>query len=326
MARSETKYYCPKCERKTLVRDREWSSEAGQWLGTWVCKNTPSKAIARLKQAIDDGEATGTVEDYSGYYESYEAKYGDDEEKTAARKKEYDRVIDYYAKNPPCGITIKVHNRDAKIVDYFSVLDLLIRDGTAVMHHLLEANPNFYRKGFESLYSSETVDVVRMRDDRGVAVWLYWKCCWEPEREKSEINWSALTSGAAAYIHYGEVPVPQIFHHSYRLCLWSKELRNKPLFTDEKLTKSVKEKIVQWVKGLEQALPQLTEQAAAGQLAWNNWFTETQNATQARCGHRVVINQYDGEVKEVRVGINGWITPEQLQAIAEILADGRGND
>jgi len=111
-----------------------------------------------------------------------------------------------------------------------------------------------------------------------------------------------------------------------RFALWAKEPGNSGWFRncpfEGTLGKKLKATIVEWVKALEQALPELQEKAAADDRAWVTWHralrTEIREVT-----NRVSIQHYDGEVKEAQVAISGWLTPEQLKAIAEIVANNK---
>jgi len=319
---AETYYYCPKCSRKKLVKDNKWSRDHGTYFRIWKCTNQPSKQMAKLKEGIDKGEVTGTSGDYYSYYSSYEAKHGDANEKTIARKAEYDKCVAYFKANPPCDVEISVHDRDARIVDYFSVLDLLIRDGEAIQHHLLETHSGVYRRGMEVLYSSEQTDIVRYRDGHGVAIWLYWKCTWEPNRNKNEINWRALTTGAAGYMTHRGTELPVIFRNDSRFALWAKEkdssswYRNVPF--SGKLTKKTKAEIVDWVKDLEKNLSAYEEKAAADDQMWQHWYKTLRTETEALSG-RISIRHFDGEQKEAQINIQGWLPPEKVKAIAAIV-------
>jgi len=314
------KFYCPKCNKKTLVRDSQYDHSTQSWSRGWVCKNQPPKKYDRLVELLTNGDPHDELNDAETYVE-YELRWGDDCEKLRLAKQE--EIKAYLKRRPPCDCKIFVPGKDAEIVDYHTVLDLLIRPGEQIKHYLLEKDPNIRRQGFEVLYSSETIDLVRMRDGSGVAVWLYWKCTWEPDREKSEINWRALSHEAAAYISHKDVPLRAIFGNSRRYAVWTKPVREQERASCLRhvpfsggLGKRKKAEIVEWAKVLEANLVSYQEKAVAAVDTWLAWGRQL-NAAIGKS--KVSIGHYNAHSKTASINIHGWLNQAQIEAIAEAL-------
>jgi hypothetical protein len=297
--RASRKFYCPACKKKTLVRSRAYDNNAGRSFYSWECENQ----LSRRQRRILDGD------EY----------FYDDEERAAAEEK----VKKHLAKNPECDCVITAPGRDAEIADYGTVLDKLIRIGEPIKHHLLETDKGIYRKGMQVLYSSDHVDVVRLRDQSGVAVWLYWKVMWEPNRSQSEINWAALCSEAAAYLFHENTTLRTIFRNTKRFPVWTKEeggardysLREAPL--SGSLGKKKKAEIVEWVKKLETNLPTYEAQAKAANDKWVAWGRQLQEKT---ADSKVRVVSFNSMSKTAAITIRGTLSQEQIEAVVAALA------
>ena len=324
---TKKKYYCPKCHKKTLV---EAYNSATKWNSGWECTNQPPKKWDKLVKALSqdpiDEETLADPYTYEDCTGSYELRWGDDvDNRRAALQK---KVRTYLKKRPPCDCVIFNENDSgrAKISDYTTVLDKLIRPGEPIMHHLIEKNNHIQRRGFQVLHSTDTLDVVRHNDDNGVAVWLYWKCCWDEGRSKTEIQWDDLKHNGAAYLSHGvdeqKKDLRSIFGSGSRFALWAKSkpqygrLQNVP-FTGN-LGKKKKAEIIEWTKQLEASLRLYEAEAKEARITWKNWGRELRNALGA-VSNKVSISGYNGKHQNCTISINERLTKEQTLAIAEIL-------
>ena len=327
-----TKYYCPKCERKTLVRDSDYNHTTRRYQQGWVCTNQPPKQYSAIIALLTDGDPNGELDSYEPYF-SYEARHGGygAEEKAkmvVARAAEVAKVKAYMEKRPACDCKIFHVSRDATIQDYCpTVLDRMVRGGEAVKHHIFENDSDVHRKGFEVLYSSEDMDLVRMRDDHGVAVWLYWKCSWDPDRSKSEIKWDALQHEAANYIKHGDLKVSAIFANAARYAVWTKpvkeserhyRLRNVP-FTGS-LGKRKKAELVAWAKDLEANLKGYESAAVLAEADWRAWGIQLKAGVRSR-SNKVSVSNYNGKSQLANISIRGMLTQNQINAVAAVLRD-----
>ena len=299
------KFYCPKCSKKTLVRDSNYDSQTQTWSRGWKCNNQPPiRTINVVESEV--------------YYD--EAQW--DSDKAAVQLAECEA---YIKKHPPCDCTIFVPGKDAEIIDYHNILDLLIRPGDAIRHHLFEKNSNVHRKGFEVLHSTDDVDVVRHRDNNGVAVWLYWKCMWDPDRSPKEINWEPLQHQAAAFIEHEGVSTRSIFTRGGRYALWTKPVqghershifRNVPFCGG--LGKRKTAEIISWVEKLEANLRAYEREAAAAVEKWEAWGQQLRRAVSSKSS-KVHISGWNARSELVTISIHAQLTQEQVEAIAEIL-------
>jgi hypothetical protein len=325
--RNKTKYYCPKCSKKTLVRAFNAKTT---WKPGWECTNQPPQMWAKLIAALNSGDPDELDDPY--VYSSYKARWGDDPE--PHRLAEQEKVKKLLKKGSCDCVIFRPNGEQAEITDYTTVLDKLIRPGALIKHHLLETNSNIHNRGFEVLYSSDTLDLVRHRCQAGVGVWLYWKCTWEPNRSKSEIQWSNLTHAAAGYIKHGfafgegapesTTSLRSIFGNK-RYAVWTKEsndnkrstwFRSVP-FTGN-LGKRKKAEIVKWVKKLEDNLTSYQEQAAAAVKTWTDWGAQLKAAIG---GSKVSIGHYDGHEQTASINIHGNLNQAQIEAIAKALKE-----
>lgn len=324
MGRQSPKFYCPKCGKKTLIATSHYDYNLSDWKRGYECKNQAPRRYNHLISAFaNNHDPSGTLDDESNYW-GYEARWSGS--KQALRLAQQEEVKAYLKKNPtPCDCTIFVEGREAKISDYGCLLDKLIQTDPPIKVYLLENNVYVKKRGFEVLYSTEIMDVVRLNDDHGVAVWLYWKCKWEPDRQSSEIEWSDLTHEAAAYILHKGKTIQSIFRNHTRYPLWTKpdrkeratSLQNVPFCGS--LGKRKKAEIVEWAKSLEKNLQDYQKQAAAAVEAWKAWGDQLRAAVSREI--RVCISHYNGVSKTAYITINGALTQGQIERIAEALKE-----
>jgi len=322
---SKSKFYCPKCNRKTLVQ--AYNSRTNYNSG-WECTNQPPKMWRRLVEALtqDPVDTDALNDDYTYSDCSYEVRWGDNTEVERAKLQE--KVKAYLKKTPPCDCVIfKENGERAEITDYTTVLDKLIRPGSLILHHLIEKHNTIQRRGFQVLHSTDEVDVVRLNDANGIGVWLYWKCTWDEGRSKSEINWSDLHHSAAAYLNHGadenEKPLTAVFRRSERYALWSKEKPKYGHFNDVpfhgNLGKRKKAEIIEWVKQLEQKLKSYEVESGEARRAWESWGKQLRVAL-VDVTDRISISNYNGKYKVCKISVDTRVTQEQALAIAAILA------
>jgi len=222
---------------------------------------------------------------------------------------------------PACGLVISHPDRHAKISDYHSVLDLIVRDGEAIKHHLLENNANVRKRGLEIMYAGELLDLVRLRDNEGVGAYIYFKAHWDGTVGGVPCQ---LTGGASRHIKFRDHTVESL-SRVYRFCLWAKKetyhpQRGAPF--KGKLTAKMRIAIVEWAAALDRAWPQLAAKATSEH---DRWVSESK-ALQAELrfegkGPCVQVKLYNGETKTVSIDVHGAITPDQARAVAAIFAD-----
>jgi len=304
--RKVDKFYCPKCGRKTLSEEYDYDTGCK----IWKCYNqTPQRFVDIIK------------------YDEYYGRAQWDEDLQPAQKA---KAVAYTAKYPPCDCVITTPGRDAEIVDFGCVLDLLVRVGEPIRYHLLESNSDIHSKGFEVLHQSDMLDIVRLRDKQGVGAYLYWKMSWEPDYDGIRWDQGTFTHTAASYISFRPAggaladghTLPSLFRRR-RILLWTKD-RDKNSYHmedaifDGSLTKKKRAAIVSWASELERQLPQLMEKATAAVGAWNEWGTQLKESVRT-IGIDVHVNGFDAVHKRAKVAIHGWVSPDQARAIAAIL-------
>jgi len=319
----KTNYYCPACRRKTLIKTSKYNHSTHGYQRGFLCTNRPPKVWAKLIAALESGDPERL--ENSNIYVSYIARHqinraggawaGGEAARSEARQVEQAKAKAFPA---PCATEIFHPDRDAEIVDFYGVLDLLIRPGDLIIHHLLEKNPKIQRKGIEVLYSSEDVDLVRLRDNGGVAVWLYWRCTWDPDRLQSEIKWEALGHEAAASIKHDGVSVRTIFSNQTRSAVWAAtESRNVPFSGTLGVRKRAA--LVEWVMRLEANLETYTAAAIKNEIKWRAWGSQLKDGLRSR-SDEVRVLSFNGESQLATVSIRCMVTQEQAIAIADILS------
>ena len=285
------RWYCPKCGRKTLQRREESVYKKGK-LVFWVCRHAYVSPHERYAMGLTPGHTTRT------FWELKRAKMG-----------------------PTCGAEIRHPDRDAEISDYHGVLDKLVRATSTepIRDYLLEHYPTIHRKGMEILYSSETLDLVRIRDQDGVAAWIYWKCTWEPGRDRNEIPWSIFQGAVGDYITFNGFKASRIFATD-RYPVWSKDV-GKATINAAFFNKFSKAQVVKWAQDLEQALPEMMARAQSERARWTAEEQTLRMEVQS-ISPLVAVTSYDGELRPARIRIYKLLTPEQAKVIAEVLKDG----
>ena len=299
-SRTVDKFYCPKCGKKALIKVQRYSHTNGGWQRGYECKNQIPRKYSQL---LNDGF------------------YWSRRELQAAQRAEAEA---YVQKHPECDCKIYVEGRDAEIADFGCVLDLMIRTDPPIKYHLLEKNSNIQKRGFEVIHSTETLDLVRLNDKYGVAIWLYWKYKWDPDHTQDEIDWRSLTHEAAAFITHRDTSLRSIFSQTSRYPVWTKPgtvsersscLRHVPFSGN--LGKRKRAEIIEWTKALEANLAAYQEQAAAAVNEWTTWGEQLTSAVAHET--KIHISRFNGKSKRARISINGDLTQAQIERIAEAL-------
>ena len=285
-------FYCPECGNKTLVEDRDWQRAANgrdhDYYRTWKCRhNHGSKEIQRRIDA-------------NWIYPRTERAMQEAMNKVAAR--------------PPCNCVITAQGRDAEISDYGTILDKLANADNEFKNWLLGADPTVHKKGFEILYQTDFMRVVRLRDKEGVGVWVYW----EADRDSDQIlGRSALEHQCALHIKFRDLSLRAIFLDS-RFALWRKGHDNT-LFSGKSLGKRMKAKIVEWATEFEAAFPSLLQEARNQKRRWEGEESLLRSELRS-ISHDLVVRSYDGHHTNCLVQLLRPVTPEQAKEIAGIIS------
>lgn len=278
---SDDRFYCPKCGKKELQRVYELTNPSGvpSHRLTWVC-------------------------DYN-----------------APNAQSWRRVGYKNSAGPPCGVVIKHSDRDAKISDYHNLLDLMIRPGALIKHHLLETRPDVRKRGLEVLFSSELLDLVRLNDRDGIAAYIIFKATWEDGSTKHP-DQVALCSRAAKHIEFRGVPLQDICLTGSRgFRLWTPK-GSTALFKG-RMGVPMRTALIEWAKGLDEEFEQLRLYAITEHKRWE----EERKAVLAQIGSwkatssqpHVQLDNYCGNRRRATISVQGWVTPAQAKAIADIL-------
>lgn len=314
-----TRYYCPKCGRKTLVEEQSWQRDVGSWFTQFRCTNQPPKNHAKLWEEMQEAEVVEDIDKYA--YWGYDARHDQTEVGEKLRAEQRAKAAASF-KSPPCDCVISKPGANATINDFHTVLDLLVRDGHAIEHWLFENNSGIHRRGFEVLHSDDVCDVVRLRDDQGVNIWLYWKAAWEPDYDGPAIERRVLTHTAAGYLSFRGVPLPTLFRNGTRLLLWTKSpsSSSRDAVFSGSLTQKKRSSVVEWAKTLVRDLPQITDEAAEAVSVWDAWGKQLKSEISA-VTNKLHVSGFDQRHEKAAVQIQGWLPPEKIKAIAAILAD-----
>ncbi|NIV36286.1 MAG: hypothetical protein GWN58_44615 [Anaerolineae bacterium] len=73
---------------------------------------------------------------------------------------------------------------------------------------------------------------------------------------------------------------------------------------------------IEWATALVEELPQLVETATAENKRWHQ---EQVALVRSVSGFGIEVSNYDGHLKKASIHIRQFLTPEQVQAIAEIV-------
>ncbi len=235
-----------------------------------------------------------------------------------ANSKKHDR--------PPCGLVITHPDRNAKISDYHSILDLIVRDDQAIKHYLLENHHTIKKRGLEVLYAGELLDLVRLNDEEGIVAYIYFKVKWDEDSDVSSHRSGhprELTKGAARYIKFRDQTVESLARN-FRICLWAQKgtyygQRNAPF--KGQLTKDLRNTIVEWAAALDRSWPQLEAKTIAEQRRWDIEQKALQEDLRFEGkGPYIQLQTYDGEVHKVTIAVAGSVTPAQARAVAAIFS------
>ena len=218
------------------------------------------------------------------------------------------------AARPPCNCVIKGQGRDAEISDHGTILDRLADADNDFKNWLFRSDPTVHKKGFEILYRTDFMHVVRLRDKEGVGVWVYW----EADRDGDQIlGRSALAHPCALNIKFRGLSLRTIFFTN-RFELWRKGHDNT-LFSGKSLGKRMRAKIVEWATEFEAAFPALLQEARNQKGRWEGEESLLKSELRS-ISHDLVVRSYDGHHTNCRVQLLRPVTPEQAKAIAGIIA------
>lgn len=228
-------------------------------------------------------------------------------------------------KGPPCGVVIKASGRDAEIEDFHGVLGKMARINVPpIQTYLLEHDRDVHKRGLEVLYQGPLVDVVRRRhNDDGVGVALYWrKRTWDSEDDDlidpCGTAYEALRSRAAHYIEFKGLALNYIFAGNGSV-IWEKESTDP--FPKGGLGKRTKAAIVEWVKGLEGAIPALLKQAKEEVCRWvkeKEFFQQELSRLTGGKTSTVRLHDYDGGKLTAQI-VTRAVTPKELFDICKLL-------
>lgn len=286
------RYYCPKCGNKTLVAATSWqrdSTGGHKSFRVWQCRhNSGSKDLQRR---LDNGWL-----------------YNDASIARAKNK---------VAACPPCNCEIQAQGRDAEISDYGTILDKIVRADNNFKDWLLETDHHIHKKGFEVIHQTDFMTVVRLRDQQGVGVWVYW----EADRDSDQLlGRSALQHQCALYVRFRGVSLRAIFYDR-RFALWKKD-SDTMLFSGKSLGKRMKAKIVEWATAFEAEFPKLLQETRNQKGRWEGEEAELKSELRS-ITNELVVNTYDGELATCRIALSRGVTPQQAKEIARIISGER---
>jgi len=227
---------------------------------------------------------------------------------------------------PPCGLIIKVEDRDAEIDDYDDVLGkLAMIDVPQIQQYLLKEDRDVHKRGIEVIYEGTMVDLVRRRDSGGVGVALYWKAATYEQEVPDVINpfssaYGALRSEAANHVMFRGRGVGHLFHNNgYEI--WDKDNESLP-FTGKDVGKRMRADMVSWADALEKGFDLLATRCKNEAWRWDEEqrrFEQTlRNTLPSTDQHLVRLQHYSGASQTAKLAVAA-VTARQALEISKLL-------
>jgi hypothetical protein len=283
MDKTET-YYCPKCGKKKLVADHEWSTSP-------------------------DGN--------NGYFKVWKCLHN-----VPPRRRRYGYTPKKLG--PPCGLKIQVEGRNAEIDDYDDILGkLAMIDVPQIQQYLLKEDRTVHKRGIEVIYEGTMVDLVRRRDGDGVGVGLYWKGATYDEDPDTvnplDSGYHNLRTEAAQHVMFMGHGVGFLFHQNGHN-IWEPGSVTTA-FQGKSVGKRMKEKMVRWAASLENEFTSLVARCESEHARWLRERAEFDQQLRNTLGHdhsAVSVRHYCGHRRTAEVTVRP-VTAHQALEIANLL-------
>lgn len=278
MAYKKDRYYCPKCNHKTLVQDYEWCVSSQSWHRTWKClfnKPTRRRSYGQPPKK-EKGPPCGC----------HIQTPGRDAEIT-----DFTNPVDRLAQE---------------------------MDNEPIINYLLRENHNIRRKGLEVIYAGKLAWAVRKTGSHGPEVTLYWRArttdkdCGLLDPTNDGHRTRALFHNAAKGLSYrGEFLVTILNHQNCRL--WIKNDEYEGVF-EGNLTKKLKAEIAEWVRSFEELVEPLLNRAMELKTRWEAMEAKLDEDLKDT---GVKFHNYNVFKNEVHINIR-HVTPAEASALQAV--------
>lgn len=224
-----------------------------------------------------------------------------------------------------CGCVISTPGRDAEIADYVNVLDRMVEaqtPGTQILTWILGNMPGVHKTGLKVLYAGQHIDVVRLRDEDGIMIQAFFRHgTWDKQEEDLGRQ---LAAACGEYIQFRGTSMRQIFAHSFRYTLFSKDKSqsswNPPFFKKvSEETPQLLRDVELWAAEFDKEFPTLVEQIKAADEIWDREERSIKDAVHQLSGGLLGVESYDHIKNRAFVRIHNVASKEQILAMAEAL-------
>jgi hypothetical protein len=216
-----------------------------------------------------------------------------------------------------CDCKISVEGRDAEISDYENVLDRMVSSTPPIITWILGNYPKVHKTGLKALYVGEHLDLVRLRDDDGIGIYVFFRMhTVEVDEELARL----MRSAAGQHIKFRGVSMNKIFSNA-RTMLYSKTSRSwgGPIFPDKNETPDLHKVLISWAKEMDKEFKLYVEMMTKESAAFGDEEKKLIAEINALAGGIIDVQSYDYVTDRAYIRTNATVTRAQLQAMANAL-------
>lgn len=227
-----------------------------------------------------------------------------------------------------CGCEISVPGRDAEPADYINVLDRLVSSTPQICSWILGNHHKVHRTGLKRLFSGDHLDVVRLRDDYGIGIYVFFRS--KTFEADDRLN-GVLSQPAAQHIKFKPTSVPtslsvsvQWMFHGPRLCLFHKTQSHSswggPVFADKIESPELLKMAVRWAEELDKEFLRLVNEVKQQSGVYRTQEVELIADVKRLAGDTIRVESYDHVLDRAYIRLPAYVTREQLLVMAHALS------